>query len=72
MPTDKQKSEEENRKEVAKQEKSDPGTTHSTDPQENMEGPVSSIMHKIEESFDNEEKKDEPDAVKTPRENNRP
>jgi hypothetical protein len=58
MPTDKQKSKEENEKEVAKQEKSDPGTNHSTDPQENMEGPVSSIMHKIEESFDSEENDD--------------
>ena len=58
MPTDKQKSEKENEKEVAKQEKSDPGTNHNTDPQENMEGPVSSIMHKIEESFDNEENDD--------------
>jgi len=55
MINDKEKSEEENEKEVERQEKSDPGTTHSTDPQENMEGPVSSLMHKIEEAFDNKE-----------------
>ena len=55
MINEKEKSEKENNKEVQKQEQSDPGTTHSTDPQENMEGPVSSLMHKIEETFDNKE-----------------
>lgn len=56
MINNKEKSEEKNKNEVEKQEKSDPGTNHSTDPQENMEGPVSSLMHKIEETFDNDEK----------------
>ncbi|KAA9042214.1 hypothetical protein FW778_09430 [Ginsengibacter hankyongi] len=55
MINEKEKSEKENNKEVQKQEQSDPGTTHSTDPQENMEGPFSSLMHKIEETFDNKE-----------------
>jgi hypothetical protein len=34
----------------------DPETLNTTDPQENMKGPVSSIMHKIEENMDNNEK----------------
>ncbi|MGZ4035250.1 MAG: hypothetical protein ACXVP4_10335 [Bacteroidia bacterium] len=55
MINDKEKSEKENREEIEKQGKSDPGTTNSTDPQEHMEGPVSSLMHKIEETFDDED-----------------
>lgn len=31
--------------------KSDPGTTHTTDPQEHMKGPVSTLMQKIGEAF---------------------
>ncbi len=49
------KSEKENEKGLEKLEKSNPGTTHSTDPQENMEGPISSLMHGIGESFDDED-----------------
>ena len=52
MPTDIEKSKEENKKEVEEQEKSDPGTTKGPDPQENMEGPISSLMHKVQETFD--------------------
>lgn len=42
---------EENKEIIEEHEKSDPGTTNSTDPQEHMEGPVSSLMHNIEEVF---------------------
>ena len=35
--------------------KSDPGTTHTTDPQEHMEGPVSTLMQKIGEAFPNDD-----------------
>lgn len=35
--------------------KSDPGTTHTTDPQEHMKGPVSSLMQEIGESFPDED-----------------
>jgi hypothetical protein len=45
----------ENKEIIKEQEKSDPGTTHSTDPQEHMEGPVSSFMHIVEEAFEPEE-----------------
>lgn len=41
--------------------KPDPGTEHNTDPQENMEGPVSSLMHKTGEAFDTDESKAEAD-----------
>ena len=41
--------------------KPDPETLHTTDPQENMEGPVSSLMHKTGESFDTDETKKEAD-----------
>jgi hypothetical protein len=52
----------ENKEIIKEQEKSDPGTTNSTDPQEHMEGPVSSFMHIMEEAFEPKEddlKKDE-------------
>lgn len=39
----------------------DPGTLHNTDPQENMEGPVSSPMHRTGEQFDTNENRDEAD-----------
>jgi hypothetical protein len=38
----------------------DPGTLHTTDPQEHMEGPLSSLMHSIEEEG---EKSDTEDPV---------
>lgn len=41
--------------------KPDPGTLHNTDPQENMEGPVSSPMRKTGEQFDTEQNKYEAD-----------
>lgn len=41
--------------------KPDPETLHTTDPQENMQGPVSSLMHKTGESFDTDETKKEAD-----------
>jgi hypothetical protein len=39
--------------------KPDPETMNTTDPQEHMKGPLSSLMHKIEETA---EKNDEKDA----------
>lgn len=46
----------------------DPETLHTTDPQENMEGPVSSLMHKTGEGFDAEDKtKEEADEEKNER-----
>lgn len=44
--------------------KPDAGTTHTTDPQENMEGPLSSSMKEIGESFDTGETKEEADEEK--------
>lgn len=41
--------------------KPDPGTTHTTDPQKNMEGPVSSSMKDIGEAFDTNESSEEAD-----------
>ncbi len=35
--------------------KPDPETLHTTDPQEHMEGPVSSLMHKVGKEFESEE-----------------
>ena len=43
---------------------SDPETLHTTDPQEHMEGPVSSLMHKVGDGFEDEKaakKKEEED-----------
>lgn len=44
--------------------KSDPGTTNTTDPQEHMEGPLSSLMHKIEDKAKSNEVKDVEDELK--------
>jgi hypothetical protein len=42
----------------------DPGTTHTTDPQKHMEGPVSSMMHSTGEAFETSETKEEADEEK--------
>lgn len=44
--------------------KPDPETLHTTDPQEHMEGPVSSLMHKTGEGFETGQTKDEADNEK--------
>lgn len=44
--------------------KPDAETLHTTDPQENMQGPLSSLMHNTGESFDTEETKKEADEEK--------
>lgn len=44
--------------------KPDPETLHTTDPQKNMEGPVSSMMHNTGEEFDTEETPGEADEEK--------
>lgn len=41
--------------------KPDDGTLHTTDPQENMEGPVSSSMKGLGEAFDTDQSKEEAD-----------
>ena len=41
--------------------KPDAGTTHTTDPQENMEGPVSSTIQKTGEAFNTDETQREAD-----------
>lgn len=44
--------------------KPDPETLHTNDPQEHMEGPVSSLMHKTGKAFDTDESKEEADKKK--------
>lgn len=44
--------------------KPDKETLHTPDPQENMEGPVSSLMHNVAESFDTTQSKKEADEEK--------
>lgn len=46
--------------------KADPETLHKTDPQENMEGPVSSMMQNLKKGAeeDDEESKEEADRKK--------
>lgn len=44
--------------------KPDPETLHTTDPQEKMEGPVSSIMQSIKEEAEENEEKDKEDKKK--------
>jgi hypothetical protein len=45
----------------------DPETLNKTDPQENMEGPVSSLMHNAGKGFDTKETRDEADKKKNER-----
>jgi hypothetical protein len=42
----------------------DPETLHKTDPQSNMEGPVSSLMNNVKEGFNSDETKEEADEKK--------
>ena len=42
----------------------DPETLHTPDPQKNMEGPVSTSMHKAGEAFDTDETEEEADEKK--------
>jgi hypothetical protein len=44
--------------------KPEPETLHTTDPQKNMEGPVSSLMHETGKTFDTDETKEEADKEK--------
>ena len=53
MTTDKKDQQKQDNKDAAVQ--PDPETLHTTDPQEHMEGPVSSFMHIVEEAFEPEE-----------------
>ncbi len=41
--------------------KPDPETLHTTDPQEHMKGPVSSVMQDIKEGAEKNDEKDEKD-----------
>ncbi len=44
--------------------KPEPETLHTTDPQENMEGPISSLMHKAGHGFDSDKSKEQADEEK--------
>lgn len=44
--------------------KPNPETLHTTDPQEHMEGPVSSVMQNIKEGAEENEEKDREDKKK--------
>ena len=54
----KKKQEDSNREEGSVH--SDPETLNTTDPQEHMKGPVSSLMEKIGESFDDKDAEKKP------------
>lgn len=42
----------------------EPETLHTTDPQEEMKGPISSLMQNAKEAFENDETKEEADEKK--------
>jgi hypothetical protein len=44
--------------------KPDPETLHTTDPQEEMEGPVSSVMQNIKENAEGDQSKESADKKK--------
>ncbi len=41
--------------------KNDPETLNTTDPQEHMQGPLSSLMHKVEDKAEDNNRKDQTD-----------
>lgn len=62
--TDERKNNNEDRSKDNIAPKPDPETLHTTDPQEKMEGPVSSLMHNTGGAFDTGETKEEADTKK--------
>ena len=54
--TEKNKEEEDNKDAAVKP---DPETLNTTDPQEHMKGPISSLVHKAEDNFESEESEEE-------------
>lgn len=54
--TDKEKEKESNKDAAVKP---DPETLHTTDPQEHMQGPISSLMQKTGDGFESEETEEE-------------
>lgn len=44
--------------------KPEPETLHTTDPQEHMEGPISSLMHSTGHSFESDKTQEEADKEK--------
>lgn len=44
--------------------KPDPKTLHKTDPQDNMEGPISSVVQTVKENVEDEVTKEEADKEK--------
>lgn len=59
--TDEQKVNDKNNDSAMHTPKADPETLHKTDPQDNMEGPVSSTLQKTGEAFDTDENQKEAD-----------
>jgi hypothetical protein len=63
MPTEKESKRKKEDKENSSL-KPDPETLHTTDPQEHMEGPVSSAMQDIKEEAEKNDEKDKEDQKK--------
>ncbi len=53
-----------NETEVSDALKPDPKTLHKTDPQDNMEGPISSLVQSVKENVEDEVTKEEADKKK--------
>ena len=66
MNTERNYSDDRSRGKVKEEATSQPdrATLHKTDPQDNMEGPISSLMHNTGEQFDTKETKQKADAEK--------
>ena len=54
--TEKNKEKEDNKDAAVKP---DPETLHTTDPQEHMEGPISTLMHKLGDDFESDKAEEE-------------
>jgi len=65
--TDKNKKEEKDKSQPAS--KPDPETLHTTDPQENMKGPISSFMQNIKEEANKNDKVSKEEADRKREEN---
>ena len=65
MSKEQKESNKENESKKDNQKKGDPETLNTTDPQEHMEGPISSLMHKTAKSFPKEQTQDEAEKKET-------
>ncbi len=69
MPDEKEKNKNEKDNQQDGSLKSDPETLNTTDPQEHMKGPISSLMQEVGEGFDDKKAENKKDQEEKSKEN---